>query len=179
MGVSSVAFSPDGKILASGSGTHLGSPTARSEVSFTDDAIQLWDVASRQPFVVPFIGHTNAVSSIAFSPDGTILASGSDDATIRLWDVVGGQPLDSLPSGYSVVIAGEEAASHAMKSVAFSPDGMFLASGSNDTSIHLWDLDPTSLVRRACAIATRNLTRQEWRQYLGNLAYHKTCANVP
>jgi WD40 repeat protein len=69
--VFSVAFSPDGKTLASGS---------------FDKTIRLWDVAKGQPIGVPLTGHTDKVFSVAFSPDGRTLASGSADNTIRLWD---------------------------------------------------------------------------------------------
>jgi WD domain, G-beta repeat len=65
-----VAFSPDGKLLAT---------TSR------DDAIRLWDVASRQPLGEPLTGHTSAVYAVAFSPDGKLLATTSDDHTTRLW----------------------------------------------------------------------------------------------
>ena len=58
--MNSVAFSPDGKILAAGS---------------ADDTIRLWDVATRRPLGPPLTGHTDTVNRVAFSPDGTILAS--------------------------------------------------------------------------------------------------------
>ena len=70
--MTSVAFSPDGKTLASGS---------------DDNDIILWDVARRQPLGEPLKGHQRDVTSVAFSPDGQTLASGSQDKTVRLWDI--------------------------------------------------------------------------------------------
>jgi WD40 repeat protein len=69
--VTSVAFSPDGRLLASGS---------------YDKTIKLWDVATGS-LVRTLSGHTDDVYSVAFSPDGRLLASGSGDETIRLWDI--------------------------------------------------------------------------------------------
>ena len=100
--VYSVAFSPDGKTLASGD---------------ADSTVRLWDVAAHQPIAAPLTGHTDAVDSVAFSPDGKTLASGSIDGTVRLWDVATGRQIGTLPTGHTGLVS----------SVAFSPDGKTLA----------------------------------------------------
>ncbi|MEP0777011.1 hypothetical protein NDI39_05205 [Microcoleus sp. ZQ-A2] len=74
-------------------------------------------------------GHTNGVWSVAFSRDGQRLASGSDDHTLRLWDVHEGRCLKTL-QGHS----------HGVWSVTFSPEGESVASGSQDETIKLWDV---------------------------------------
>jgi WD40 repeat protein len=76
--VNSVAYSPDGKMLASGS---------------RDQTIKLWDVA-RAKEQATLKGHTEMVNSVAYSPDGKMLASGSRDQTIKLWDVATGKRAD-------------------------------------------------------------------------------------
>ncbi|GAB4461277.1 MAG: hypothetical protein Kow0070_18660 [Anaerolineales bacterium] len=156
--VRSVAFSPDGSLLAAGcedgslrlwnvaTRQPLGEPlTGHSRdvnsVAFSpdgtllasgswDNTLRLWDVATRQPLGEPLTGHGGDVNSVAFSPDGTLLASGSEDETIRLWDVATRQPLGEPLRGHSDYVI----------SVAFSPDGTLLASGSEDETIRLWDV---------------------------------------
>jgi hypothetical protein len=152
--VTSVAFSPDGKRLASGSldktikisGAATGqevltlkghesfvtsvafSPDGKRLASGSEDkTIKLWDAATGQE-VLTLKGHESAVFSVAFSSDGKRLASGSEDKTVKLWDAVTGQEVLTLKGHEDVV-----------RSVAFSPDGKRLASGSWDKTIKLWD----------------------------------------
>lgn len=112
--VSEVAFSPDGKTLASGS---------------WDNSVKLWDVASGQE-VKSLEGHTGWVWSVAFSPDGKTLASGSGDKTIKLWSVESGEVIRTLDGHTDWV-----------QPIAFSPDGKLLASGGRDNTVRLWSVE--------------------------------------
>jgi WD40 repeat protein len=114
-GGGSVAFSPDGETLASGTGSE-------------GETVMLWDVASGT-LRSTLSGHKAAIETVAFSPDGKLLASGSDDTKVKLWDVASGTLRKTL-SGHS----------DGVFSVAFSPDGKLLASGSGDTMVKLWDV---------------------------------------
>ncbi len=78
-------------------------------------------------------GHADAVTSVAFSPDGARLATGSWDYTVKLWDAATGKEITTL-RGYP----------RGVTSVAFSPDGARLATGSIDTTVKLWDGTPRS-----------------------------------
>jgi WD40 repeat protein len=113
--VVAVAFSRDGKTLASGSADHT---------------VRLWDVASRRPIGAPLAGHNGDVLSVAFSRDGKTLASGSADDTVRLWDVATHRQIGGPLTGHSGDVS----------SVAFSPDGKTLASASHDKTVRLWDV---------------------------------------
>lgn len=129
--VTSVAFSPDGKTLASGS---------------YDQTVRLWDIArpaDPKPLGNPLRGHTNHVTSVAFSPDGRTLASASEDTTVRLWKI---GPSRTVTPG--TVLTGHSAA---VNTVSFTRDGTLAASGSDDTTIRLWRLSGPG---RASALGT-------------------------
>jgi hypothetical protein len=113
--VNTLAFSPDGALLASGSG-------AIDPNSPPDFTIRLWDAATGEQRSV-LEGHTAPVRSVAFSPDGMLLASGSLDGTVRLWDVETRDEINVFQHGTAVI------------SIAFSPDGTLLASGGGDPNV--------------------------------------------
>ena len=157
-GFSTVAFSPDGATLATGSvdqvikvwdvatwqevGTwevqerSLAPPPVAFSPDGTrlasggpDGTVRLWDVAAQEE-VATLQGHTGWVGSVSFSPDGGLLASGGDDHTVRLWDAATQAQVATL-EGHTFYVV----------SVAFSPpDGATLASGSWDGTVRLWDL---------------------------------------
>ena len=154
-GVTSVAFSPDGKTIASAS---------------DDGTVKLWNLDGQQ--LQTLDEHQDWVRSVAFSPDGKILASASDDGTVKLWNL-NGQQLQTIhlhgvysitfsPDGKRIAGASDDGTvkllnfhdqqlqilqghQDEVRSVAFSPDGKRIASGSDDGIVKLWNLDGQQL----------------------------------
>ncbi|NJN68249.1 MAG: WD40 repeat domain-containing protein, partial [Chloroflexaceae bacterium] len=149
-GIFSVAFSPDGQMLVSVSadssvrlwrvsdGTVLQTiegnydrgavfaPDGQTFATWGDSTVRLWQVRDGA-LVQRFIGHTGEVWSVAFSPDGQTLVSGSEDTTVKLWHVRDGTLLHMLDAHTGLV-----------EGVAFSPDGRLVASVSDDRTVRLW-----------------------------------------
>jgi WD40 repeat protein len=111
--VYSLAYSPDGRLLAS---------------ACADGVIRLWNCQDGR-FERALLGHGDAVRAVTWSPDGKYLASGSDDTTVRLWEAGSGRLLRTLV-GHT----------HEVFSVAWSPQGRLLASGSRHSMVRVWDV---------------------------------------
>ncbi|KAJ6586709.1 quinon protein alcohol dehydrogenase-like superfamily [Mycena sp. CBHHK59/15] len=112
--IRSVAFSPDGTQIVSGSADHT---------------VRVWDAQTGHTVAGPFEGHSDWVNSVAFSPDGTQIVSGSADNTMRVWDAQTGHTVAGPFEGHSDWV----------RSVAFSPDGTQIVSGSFDNTVRVWD----------------------------------------
>ena len=121
-----LAFSPDGKVLASG---------CFASTKTTQAPVRLWDVATGKE-LRQLRGHLFWVSSLAFFADGKTLASGGTNE-IHLWDLATGNELLPLP----------EPRSH-VQSIAYSPDGRLVATGNLDHTIRLWEPTTGQLIRQ-------------------------------
>ncbi|NEP76760.1 MAG: tetratricopeptide repeat protein [Okeania sp. SIO3B3] len=114
----SLAISPDGQTIVTGSG---------------DNTIKVWDMATGN-LKATLSGHTSWIRSVAISPDGQTIVSGSYDKTIKVWDMAKGN-LKATLSGHTDNV----------NSVAISPDGQTIVSGSDDKTIKVWDLGTGNL----------------------------------
>ncbi len=85
-GVKSVAYSPDGQFIVSGS---------------YDSTVRIWNANSGQPVGQPLEGHTSSINSVAHSPDGQFIVSGSLDSTVRIWNANSGQPVGQPLEGHT------------------------------------------------------------------------------
>ncbi len=138
--VTSVAFSPNGTWVVSGS---------------SDNIARVWDATTGKDIAIMThdTTHEDSVNSVAFSPDGKWVVTGGKDRTVRVWGAATGKEIARMTHD-GLVFA-----------VAFSPDGKWVVSGSRDNTARVWLWSLTDLIDLACARVERNLTRTEWAQY--------------
>jgi WD40 repeat protein/energy-coupling factor transporter ATP-binding protein EcfA2 len=147
------SFSPDGQRVAIGLEASVG----------------ILDVETGTLVRTPVDGHDLEVRSLTYTPDGSILASGSDDGRVGLWDGRTGALLGTMLPGRP----------NTAVTVQFLPDGHTLVVSSVDGNVYTWDIRVQTWVDYACGVAGRNLNRDEWRDAFGDRPYHRTCPQYP
>ncbi|KJK42128.1 hypothetical protein UK23_38670 [Lentzea aerocolonigenes] len=142
-------FSPDGRLLATAFGD--------KEIRFTD------------PRTMREVGRLSGLTAgpYAVTFHGTLMATSHTDGVLRLWDVADpAHPrLVTKFTGHARDVA----------AIEFSPDGTYLASGGNDTTVRLWDVDVDRAVERLCARHPEPLTREQWAEYFPDVSYRRVC----
>ena len=168
---SRIFFSLDGRYLV-----YRGCDVRDVYYTCLQGSFRVWNSITGQEIAFKF--HDDKVRSTALSPDDKYIASGWCDqrdnslscihGSARIWNVDTGREIAHVDHDDLVI------------SVAFSPDGKYVVSESDDGIIRVWMHCPEDLIFDACSRVTRNLTRAEWKQYIGDaLPYHAVCPNLP
>jgi WD40 repeat protein len=143
-------FSPDGRLLV------VGDVHGRADI---------WSTQTWKPITRQFAANTGVVSLAEISPDGSTLATGGTDGTVRLWDIKTqqpiGSPLPGLPGRDVIPI--------------WMSHGSGLIAAYQTGQAYRWDTRVSSLVRQACQVAGRRLTRAEWEEFLPGRDYAPAC----
>lgn len=146
--VTSVAFSPDGSLIAAG--------------ALSDKNASLWEVATGKQ--VARLPHPTNVAQATFDRAGGTLATAASDGTLRLWDVASRRQVGRA------FLAPER-----WSTLPFDPGGGRLVALYDDGTAMVWDVDPDHWKQRACAVASRPLTREEWQALLPRRRYQPAC----
>jgi WD40 repeat protein len=193
-----VAFSPDGHYIASGSGSY-------------DDSLQVWDAYNLQPDGEPMVGHKGwVIHSVGFSPDSQRIVSGGNDGTVRVWSVktrqqavMYGDENNMVSVAFAhdnpwIVSGGSDGSvrlwnadnhqpigmpfrghQQSVNNVVFSPDDTEILSGSADGNLHLWS-PPKGLTDVVCSKLNSNMSHQQWHEWVSRwMPYTKLCPALP
>jgi WD40 repeat protein len=144
----SVAFSPDGSLIAAG--------------GLADKHVTLWEVATGK--LVSRLPHPTIVVEVTFAPSGKALATSAGDGTVRLWEAPSLRQIGlALPGPERWSVLG------------FDPGGNRLAALYDNGTALVWDVNPEHWKKRACAVVGRPLTREEWEELLPRRSYQPAC----
>jgi WD40 repeat protein len=132
----------------------------------TDGIVHLWDVASGSPIGTPLAGLKAFTDTVDMSPDGSTVVGADGSGDVLLWDVTTGTVIARPLFGPG---------SQEALAASFTPDGRSVVVVSATGSAWRWDVDPSDWETRACEVAGRSLTQQEWQQFLPDRPYHATC----
>ncbi|WP_370086386.1 WD40 repeat domain-containing protein [Ekhidna sp.] len=127
--------------------------------------IVLWDIPNKNLIRI-ISGHQSTVTDIQFSPDGGLLLTTSRDGTARIWDLTDSRKLPIILDDHDDwVLTG-----------SFDPTGTHVITGGGDEYVRRWPVDPAYLAFRICTLINRNLTKEEWNEFVGiDIPYAVTC----
>ncbi len=148
--VAVVAYSPDGRILVGGG----------------EGGIILVDAQTDAQTAELSLPQGGLIFAAAIGLDDATLASGANDGSVRLWDIPSRQVIGELSRWHQDWI----------RWLAYTPDGRSLISNDNYGDLVIWDVRVETWIAEACAIAGRDLSAEEWAQYLGATPYQPTCS---
>jgi len=141
------------------------SPGGDTVALITNADVTLWDVTTGRQLGTAINTGVGSLNSLAFSPDGQILAVAGQDGAIRLWDVASREQI-----GSPLVVN-----QNAVGGLTFSPDGRMLAA-DNGNAVRLWGVVPThDVVQRVCTLAGGSMSRQQWDSFVKSVPYQRTC----
>jgi WD40 repeat protein len=152
-GVLTADVSADGRTLMTGGQT---------------GAVRLWDRATGKPLGGPLTGLRGFADSVDLAPDRSTAVGADAAGNVLLWDV---PTRSAIGAAFPGPVAGRNAAA------SFTTDGCSVVVVSDTGAGWVWDVEPSDWLARACQVAGRSLTRQEWQELLPGRPYHATCGS--